>query len=116
LLREDPAHMSTGQFGRNFFYNVSGTLPTMFTSVIIVNSCYLDEPKVPGFGKPVKVIDGALIEGEWERFGGATGMILGVDAFQGQLFKDYLSFSTMASTSHHMSASKYWISTVYTAF
>jgi hypothetical protein len=54
----------------------------------------LEEPKVPGFGKPIKVIDGALIEGEWERFVGATGMVIGANVFKSQLFKDFLSFST----------------------
>jgi len=103
----DPAHLSTGQIGRNFFHDVGGSLPTLFTSVIVVNTCYLDEPKVPGFGKPFKVIDGALIEGEWERFVGATGMVLGAEEFKGQLFKDYLSFSTMVSSGGDMSASKH---------
>lgn len=106
LSRGAPAAISTGHFGRNYFYSVGDSSATIFTSVIMVNACYLEEPKVSGNLKPVKVIEGALLEGEWERFVGATGMIIGEPEFRAQLFKDYLSFSTVVSSGQGGSSGK----------
>ena len=110
LSREDPALVSTGSFGRNYFHAVGDATALIFTSVIVVNTCYLAEPKISDNMKPVKVIEGALLEGEWERFVGAIGMIMGEDEFRAQLFKDYLSFSTIVATGYEGSSSMSFIS------
>ena len=49
-------------------------------------------------GKPVKAVSGALIEGEWECFVGAIGMVIHERDFRAQLFKDNLSFTTTFAT------------------
>jgi hypothetical protein len=98
LSCDNPAHISTGAFGRNFFHAVGGGIPTIFTSVIIVESCFLDEPKIGGNTKPVKVIQGALLQGEWERYVGAIGMVIRESEFRAQLYKDYVSFSTTTAS------------------
>jgi hypothetical protein len=98
LSCDDPANISTGAFGRSFFHSVAGAIPTIFTSVILVDSCFLDEPKVGGNTKPIKVIQGALLSGEWERYVGAIGMVTGEAEFRAQLYKDFLSFSTTAAS------------------
>jgi hypothetical protein len=43
----------------------------------------------------MKVISGALIEGEWERFVGGIGMVIHEHEFRAQLYKDNLSFNTL---------------------
>jgi len=48
-------------------------LPTMFTSLVLVNSCYLTSQERRLAGKTQKVIEGACIEGEWERLVGCIG-------------------------------------------
>ena len=64
----------------------------MFTSVIVVNESFLEQPKISGNGKMFKVIDGALHAGEYERLVGAIGMIIGEKEFRGQLLMEiYLS-------------------------
>ncbi len=71
----------------------------MFTSVIVVNESFLEQPKITGNGKAFKVIDGALHAGEYERFVGAIGMIIGEQEFRAQLLMDNLSFTTAFATS-----------------
>lgn len=71
----------------------------IFTSVVVVNESFLEQPKITGNGKAFKVIDGALHAGEYERFVGAIGMIIGEQEFRAQLYMDNLSFTTAFSTS-----------------
>lgn len=71
----------------------------IFTSVVVVNESFLEQPKITGNGKAFKVIDGALHAGEYERFVGAIGMIIGEQEFRAQLYMDNLSFTMAFSTS-----------------
>jgi hypothetical protein len=98
LSRVDPAYVSTGSNGSKHFHRVSSAAPILFTSIIVVSSCSLLEPKMPTNSKPAKMISGALIGGEWERFVGAIGMVMAEREFKGQLFRDNLSFSTAPAT------------------
>ena len=90
--------ISTGHLGQTYFHllHIPGTA-SIFTSVILVDSCNLHEPKHMPNSKPFKSISGALIEGEWERFVGAIGMVLHIRDFKAQLFRDNLSFTTAPS-------------------
>jgi hypothetical protein len=99
LSRVDPAYISTGHNGSKHFHRLASAAPILFTSIIVVSSCSLLEPKMTANSKPAKMISGALIGGEWERFVGAIGMVLGEREFKGQLFRDNLSFSTAPATS-----------------
>jgi hypothetical protein len=74
-------------------------MPIIFTSVVIVDSSHLFEPKVMGNGKMQKVIAGACIAREWERLVGAIGMVIHQREFKAQLAQDNLSFSTTYSSS-----------------
>jgi hypothetical protein len=94
LSRVDPAYVSTGCNGSKHFHRLASTAPIVFTSVIVVSSSSLLEPKMTTNSKPAKMISGALIAGEWERFVGAIGMVLWEREFKGQLFRDNLSFMT----------------------
>lgn len=95
LSRVDPSIVSTGHAGQSFFHLLGGgAQPLLFTSVIIVSECMLLSPKITPTTKPIKVISGSLISGEWERFVGAVGMVIGAEDFAAQLFKDNLSFTT----------------------
>jgi hypothetical protein len=100
LSRDDPALITSGDNSKNYFHLLrSGMTPMIFTSVIIVNQCHLVEPKVAGNGRMYKVIDGALMAGEFECFVGAIGMIIGEEEFKAQLYMDNLSFATAFSPS-----------------
>jgi hypothetical protein len=94
LSRVDPAIVSTGFNGSKCFHRPGSPTPIIFTSVIYVSTCDLITPKSVANSKPVKSISGAFLEGEWERFVGAIGMVIWEREFKGQLFKDNLSFTT----------------------
>ena len=66
----------------------------MFTSVIVVDQCYLDEGKTTSTGKLQKILKGSLLEGEFERFVGNIGMVIHSRDFSAQLYKEVLDFST----------------------
>lgn len=105
----DPAGISTGMGSQTHFHPVGGGTPIVFTSVIIVNSCRLNDPKITASGKLQKVIDGAGIAGEWERFVGGIGMVLNISEFKAQLYMDNLSFSTAYSSSEPSPGHSYFI-------
>jgi hypothetical protein len=54
----------------------------------------LDEGRTTANEKLQKIIKGSLMEGEFERFVGAIGMILGQRQYNAQIFRDVLDFST----------------------
>lgn len=98
LSRTDPALISTTFTSQQYFHVLGGGVrPLIFTSAIIVSECHLHFPKTFTAAKPTKVISGGLFAGEWERFVGAVGMVIGAQNFGAQLFKDNLSFSTSAA-------------------
>lgn len=94
LSRVDPATISTGFNGSKYFHRPGSPVPIVFTSAIYVSTSDLITAKSVTNSKPVKSISGALLEGEWERFVGAIGMVIWEREFKGQLFKDNLSFTT----------------------
>jgi hypothetical protein len=98
ISRMDPALVSTGFCGQTHFHRIGGGPPITFTAPIVVNSSHLVEPKGTASGKMQKVIDGAMIAGEWERFVGGVGMVLNATEFKAQLYMDNLSFSTAYSS------------------
>jgi hypothetical protein len=98
LSRVDPAMISSGHLGQTYFHQLhTPGKASIFTSVILVDACNLYEPKHMPNSKPIKSISGTLIEGEWERFVGAIGMVLHTRDFKAQLFRDNLSFTTAPS-------------------
>ena len=94
ISRVDPTLISTGLNGQTFFHLCSSATALVFTSIILVDESHTLEGKLGPSGKPVKCISGALVEGEWERFVGAIGMVINECDFRAQLFKDNLTFST----------------------
>jgi hypothetical protein len=99
LSRNDPAMLSVGDGGKTYIHLLTGSVrPMIFTSVIVVSQCHLVEAKTAGTGRTYKVIDGSLLAGEYERFVGAIGMILGVSEYRAQLYMDNLSFTTAFSS------------------
>jgi len=94
LSRIDPATISTGVGSSTYFHAVGGGSPYMFTSLVLVNSCHLDEPRTSSAGKTQKLIEGACIEGEWERLVGCIGQIIHAREFKGQIQAGNLSFTT----------------------
>jgi hypothetical protein len=99
LSRIDPAMVSTGVGSSSYFHAVGGSSPYVFTSLVLVNSCHLDEPRTSSAGKTQKVIKGACIGGEWQRLVGCVGQIIHAREFKGQIQAGNLSFTTsFAST------------------
>lgn len=96
--------MGTGS--QTYFHPLGGGSPILFTSVIVVNNCHLMEARSIASGKMQKVIDGAGIAGEWERFVGGIGMVLNAREFKAQLYMDNLSYamaySSLESTSESL--------------
>jgi hypothetical protein len=107
ISRTSPSLVSTGDGGKPYFHMLgAGAKAMMFTSVVLVKQSFLEEPKISGNGKLFKVIDGALLAGEYERFVGAVGMIIREQEFKSQLYLDNLSFTTaFASSDNSMSLS-----------
>jgi hypothetical protein len=82
------------QVGQMHFHAVGGSSPLTFVSTIVVNECNLQQPKLGSNGKWQKVIEGACIEGEWERLVGSIGMIANVTDYKAQICEGNLSFGT----------------------
>jgi len=102
LSRIDPATISTGVGSSTYFHAVGGSSPYVFTSLVLVNACHLNEPRTSSAGKTQKVIEGACIEGEWERLVGCVGQIIHAREFKGQVQAGNLSFTTaFASAGNH---------------
>jgi hypothetical protein len=95
-----PAHLvSIGVNGHNYMHAVGGGGLMLFISIIRVHACNIFEPLVShGVGKPLRSIQGAMIEGEWERAIGLVGMIINEKEFCAPLFCDDLSFMTAFGT------------------
>jgi hypothetical protein len=99
LSRVDPALISTGIGSSSYFHAVGGGSPYVFTSLILVNACHLDEPRTLPAGKTQKLIEGACIEGEWERLVGCVGQIIRAREFKGQVQAGNVSFTTAFASS-----------------
>ena len=98
LSRIDPMVISTGVHNSNYFHPVGGGAPYVFTSLILVSSCHLDEPKTSHAGRKQKTVEGACIEGEWERLVGCIGQIINSREFRGQIAGGNVSFTTAFAT------------------
>lgn len=100
LSRVDPKIISTGVGSSNYFHPVGGGEPYVFTSVILVSSCHLVEAKNWSTGRKQKFVEGACIEGEYERLVGCIGQIIRLRLFKGQIVGGNISFSTAFSSSN----------------
>jgi hypothetical protein len=94
LSRSDPAKISTGFGGQTYFHAAGGSGPLTFISTIRVGDCYLIDPKPNANGKTQRLIEGALIEGEWERLVGAIGQVINKSEYKAQIQAGYVSFAT----------------------
>jgi hypothetical protein len=101
LSRIDPMAISTGVGSSKYFHPVGGGAPYVFTSLIMVSSCYLDQPKTSSAGKTQKLVEGACIEGEWERLVGCIGQIIRSREFSGQIVGGNVSFTTAFATARN---------------
>jgi hypothetical protein len=90
----DPAKISTGFGSQTYFHAVGGSGPLTFISTVMVGDCHLMDPKLSGNGKLQKFIEGAGIEGEWERLVGAIGQVINKVEYRAQIQAGYVSFST----------------------
>jgi hypothetical protein len=101
LSRINPAVISTGIGSSNYFHPVGGGAPYIFTSLILVSSCHLDEPKTSSTGRTLKLVEGACIEGEYERLVGCIGQIIHLREFKGQIAGGNISFTTAFATAQN---------------
>lgn len=93
LSRKDAGLLSIYQNGASYIHPVgNSTVPIIFTSVGSSSKCQLYEPKQGA--KSLKVIEVALLSGEFERLVGAVGMITNEEQFHAQFSGDDLSFCT----------------------
>jgi hypothetical protein len=99
LSRTDPAKVSTGFGSQTYFHTVGGSGPLTFVSTIRVGECHLVDPKTNPNGKVLKLIEGALIEGEWERLVGVIGQVLNKPEYKAQILAGYVSFATAFASS-----------------
>jgi len=93
LARTDPTKLSTGFGSQTYIHPVGGSAPVTFVSTVKVRECYLIDPKITN-GKMQKVIEGAGIDGEWERLVCAVGQVINRQEYKSQVQAGYLQFST----------------------
>jgi len=105
LSRCDPAKVSTGHGSQNHFHPNVGGSPYTLVSTVTVGACHLMEPKANvGNGKSQKLMEGRMIEGEYERLVGAIGHIINKAEFKSQFYGGFISFATaFSSTDNGMS-------------
>ena len=102
LSRIDPAVISTGVGSSTYFHPVGGGAPYFFTSLILVSSCSLDVPWItPSTGKMQKFVEGACIEGEYERLVGCIGQIIHSRLFTGRIAAGNIQFTTSFTTGNN---------------
>jgi hypothetical protein len=101
LSRIDPAVVSTGIGSSKYFHPVGGGAPYIFTSLILVSSCHLDVPHVSSSGRSQKLVEGACIEGEYERLVGCIGQIIRLREFKSQTSAGNISFTTAFSQANN---------------
>jgi hypothetical protein len=65
-----------------------------FVSTVRVGNCYLMEPKSSNNGKIQKLMEGVVLEGEWERLVGLVGPVINKTDFKIQMQEGYISFAT----------------------
>lgn len=94
LSRLDPAKISTGFGSQTYFHAVGGSGPLTFISTIRVGDCHLIDPKPSANGRMQRLIEGALVEGEWERLVGAIGQVIDKSEYKAQIQAGYVSFAT----------------------
>lgn len=99
LARFDPAKISIGVGSQTYLHPVGGGLPLTFVSTVIVGDCHLTQPKTSPNGKMNKFIEGAGIEGEWDRLVGALGQVIDKVEYKAQIQAGYVSFSTAFASS-----------------
>jgi hypothetical protein len=97
LARTDPAKLSTGFGSQTYIHPVGGSGPITFVSTVKVRECHLIDAKVHN-NKIQKVIEGAGIDGEWERLVCAVGQIIDQQEYKSQVQAGYLQFSTTFAT------------------
>lgn len=94
LARTNPMKLSTGFGSQTYIHAVGGSSPVTFVSVVKVRECCLIDPKINN-NKMQKMIEGAGIDGEWERLVCAVGQIINQEEYRSQVQAGYLQFSTM---------------------
>lgn len=97
LARTDPAKLSTGFGSQTYIHPVGGSSPVTFVSTVKVRECCLIDPREKN-NKVQKTIEGAGIDGEWERLVCAIGQIIDRQEYKSQIQAGYLEFSTTFST------------------
>jgi hypothetical protein len=98
LSHADPAKISTSFGSQTYFHAVGGSSPLTFVSTVRVGNCYLMEPKSSNNGKIQKLMEGAVLEGEWERLVGVIGQVINKTDFKSQIQAGYVSFVTTLSS------------------
>jgi hypothetical protein len=100
LSRVDPATISTGIGSQTHFHAIGGGGPLVFVSTVSVAACHLIEPMTQPNGRDQKWIEGALVEGEWERLVGCIGQIINQDEYKGPVAAGYISFATALASAN----------------
>jgi hypothetical protein len=108
LARSDPASLSTGFGSQSYIHAVNGNTPLTFVSTVVVGECYLIDPKSMT-NKMQKLIEGAGIEGEWDRLVGVIGQVINQDEYKGQIQAGYLQFTTMFSSGDSGASTHYLV-------
>ena len=96
LACTDPVKLSTGFGSQTYIHPVGGSGPITFVSTVKVRECYLIDPKLHN-NKIQKFIEGAGIDGEWERLVCAIGQIIDQEEYKSQVQAGYLQFCTTFS-------------------
>ncbi|KIM78970.1 hypothetical protein PILCRDRAFT_10889 [Piloderma croceum F 1598] len=94
LSRSDPTKLSTGFGSQTYFHAAGGSGPLTFVSAVRVGECHLIDPKSNANGKIQRLIEGAVIEGEWERLVGIIGHVIDKVEYKAQIQAGYVSFAT----------------------
>jgi hypothetical protein len=101
LSRSDPAKLSTGFGSQTYFHATGGSGPLTFVSAVRVGECHLIEPKSNSNGKIQRLIEGAVIEGEWDRLVAVIGHVINQVEYKAQVQAGYVSFATALTSPDH---------------
>jgi hypothetical protein len=94
LSRSDPAKLSTGFGSQTYFHATGGGGPLTFVSAVRVGECHLIDPKTSANGRIQRLIEGAVIAGEWDRLVAVIGHVINQVEYKAQIQAGYVSFAT----------------------
>jgi|SRR5882762_4747449 len=79
---------------QTYFHATGGSGPLTFVSYVRVGECHLIDPKTSANGRIQRLIEGAVIAGEWDQLVAVIGHVINQVEYKAQIQAGYVLFAT----------------------